>query len=67
MNQPGQGRCCRMKDDDAGVNHESARFLEDDPPIAILAEGERTLRIAVWTLQGDEHELVSGRLHALFL
>ena len=24
MNQPGQGRCCRMKDDDAGVNHESA-------------------------------------------
>jgi hypothetical protein len=42
-------------------------FLEDDPPIAILAEGERTLRIAVWTLQGDEHELVSGRLHALFL
>jgi hypothetical protein len=35
-----------MKDDDAGVNHESARLLEDDPPIAI-PEGERTLRIAV--------------------
>jgi len=49
-----------MKDDDDGVNHESARFLEDDPPIAILAEGERTLRVAVWTLQGDEHELVAG-------
>ncbi|MGD0041952.1 MAG: hypothetical protein ABSE84_16365 [Isosphaeraceae bacterium] len=43
------------------------RLLEDDPPIAILAEGERTLRIAVWTLQGDENELVAGRLHALFL
>ena len=43
------------------------RLLEDDPPIAILAEGERTLRIAVWTLQGDKHELVAGRLHALFL
>jgi hypothetical protein len=43
------------------------RLLEDDPPIAILAEGERTLRIAVWRLQGDEHELVAGRLHALFL
>ena len=42
------------------------RLLEDDPPIAILAEGERTLRIAVWTLQGDEHELVADRLHALF-
>ena len=43
------------------------RLLEDDPPIVILAEGERTLRIAAWTLQGDEHELVAGRLHALFL
>jgi hypothetical protein len=41
-------------------------LLEDDPPIAILAEGERALRIAVWTLQGDEHELVADRLHALF-
>ncbi len=42
------------------------RLLEDDPPIAILAAGERTLRIAVWTLQGDEHELVADRLHSLF-
>jgi hypothetical protein len=37
-----------------------------DPPIAILLEGERTLRIEVWTLQGDEHELVTARLTAVF-
>ena len=42
------------------------RLLEDDPPIAILAAGERTLRIAVWTMQGDEHEFVADRLLALF-
>jgi D-glucosaminate-6-phosphate ammonia-lyase len=43
------------------------RLLEGDPPIALLAEGERALRIAVWTLQGDEHEIVADRLLALFL
>jgi len=41
-------------------------LLEGDPPIAILAAGERTLRIAVWTLQDDDHKLVADRLCALF-
>jgi L-seryl-tRNA(Ser) seleniumtransferase len=42
------------------------RLWDDDPPIAILAEGERTLRIAMSTLQGDEHQIVAERLLALF-
>ncbi len=45
----------------------ACRLRQGDPPIAILAEGEHTLRIAVWTLQGDEHELVAARLLALLL
>ncbi len=42
------------------------RLREGDPPIAVLAEGDRTLRIAVWTLQGDEHRLVIEWLVAQF-
>ena len=41
-------------------------LLDGNPPIALLVEGERAVRIAVWTLQGDEHEHVAERLHALF-
>lgn len=42
------------------------QLWDGTPPIAVLAEGERTIRIAMWTLQGDEHEVVAGRLLALF-
>lgn len=42
------------------------RLRAGDPPIALLVEGERNLRIAVWTLQGDEHRVVAERLAALF-
>jgi L-seryl-tRNA(Ser) seleniumtransferase len=37
-----------------------------DPPIAVLGEGERTLRIAVWTLRDDEHRIVGERIAQLF-
>ncbi len=43
----------------------SRRLLDGNPPIALLVEGERAVRIAVWTLQGDEHEQIADRLHAL--
>jgi seryl-tRNA(Sec) selenium transferase len=33
-----------------------------EPPIAILEEGERGLRVAVWTLRGDEHRVVAKRI-----
>jgi L-seryl-tRNA(Ser) seleniumtransferase len=42
------------------------RLLDDDPPIALLEEGERKCRIAVWTLQCDEHLLIAERLRGLF-
>jgi L-seryl-tRNA(Ser) seleniumtransferase len=42
------------------------RLWDGDPPIAVLAEGERTLRIAMSTLQGDEHQILAERLLALF-
>jgi uncharacterized pyridoxal phosphate-dependent enzyme len=42
------------------------RLRDGDPPIAVLAEGERTLRVAMSTLQGDEHLLVAERMAALF-
>lgn len=46
---------------------EVARQLrEGDPPIAILAEGERTLRVAVWTLRDDEHRVVAKRIREIF-
>jgi L-seryl-tRNA(Ser) seleniumtransferase len=43
----------------------SRRLRAGDPSIAVLVEGERTLRIAVWTLQEDEHKLVAQRIAAL--
>jgi L-seryl-tRNA(Ser) seleniumtransferase len=41
------------------------RLLDGDPPIAALAEGEHGLRIAVWTLRDDEHEIVATRIRAV--
>ncbi len=38
------------------------KLLAGDPPIAVLAEGERTLRIAVWTLREDEHLVVARKI-----
>jgi L-seryl-tRNA(Ser) seleniumtransferase len=40
----------------------ASKLLMGDPPVAVLAEGERVLRIAVWTLCGDEHQIVSRRI-----
>jgi D-glucosaminate-6-phosphate ammonia-lyase len=37
-----------------------------DPPIAVLAEGEHGLRIAVWTLRDDEHRIVADRIRDIF-
>jgi len=42
------------------------RLREGDPPIAILAEGERGLRVAVWTLRDDEHRVVAERFREIF-
>jgi L-seryl-tRNA(Ser) seleniumtransferase len=42
------------------------RLRAGDPPIAVLVEGERALRVAVWTLQGDEHRIVAERLAQVF-
>ena len=39
---------------------------EGDPSIAILDEGERGLRIAVWTLRDDEHHIVAQRIQHVF-
>jgi D-glucosaminate-6-phosphate ammonia-lyase len=36
-----------------------------DPPIAVLREGERALRVAVWTLRDDEHRIVATQLEQL--
>ena len=42
---------------------EVVRQLHDgDPSIAVLGEGEYGLRIAVWTLQDDEHRIVARRI-----
>jgi len=40
----------------------SDQLLRGDPPIAILTEGERSLRIAVWTLVDNQHRIVSDRI-----
>jgi L-seryl-tRNA(Ser) seleniumtransferase len=49
------------------TSEEVVRKLWDgDPRIAILAEGERGLRIMVWTLQGDEHRIVANRIRQIF-
>jgi L-seryl-tRNA(Ser) seleniumtransferase len=42
------------------------RLRDGDPPIAVLGEGERELRIAVWTLRDDEHRIVAQRIEQLF-
>lgn len=46
------------------LNAEAAarRLRADDPPIALLVEGPRSLRIAVWTLQDDEPAIVARRI-----
>jgi uncharacterized pyridoxal phosphate-dependent enzyme len=44
-----------------------ARLLRDgDPPIAVLAEGERGLRVAVWTLRDQEHRVVAEMIREIF-
>ena len=50
------GHCARSAADVA------SELLAGDPPIAVLAEGERVLRIAVWTLRDDEHQIVARRI-----
>ncbi len=42
------------------------RLREGDPPIAVLGEGERGLRVAVWTLRDDEHRIVAKQIQQLF-
>jgi D-glucosaminate-6-phosphate ammonia-lyase len=42
------------------------KLRDGDPPIAVLAEGDRLLRVAVWTLQDDEHRVVATRIRAIF-
>jgi L-seryl-tRNA(Ser) seleniumtransferase len=37
------------------------RLRAGDPPIAVLREGERSLRVAVWTLRGEEHRIVCAQ------
>lgn len=44
----------------------ASKLLAGDPPIAVLAEGERGLRIAVWTLREDEHQTVARRIAEIF-
>jgi uncharacterized pyridoxal phosphate-dependent enzyme len=39
---------------------------DGDPPIAVLPEGERGLRVAVWTLKDDEHREIAARIRAIF-
>jgi D-glucosaminate-6-phosphate ammonia-lyase len=41
------------------------RLRDGDPPIAVLAEGELGLRIAVWTLRNDEHRIVAKRIREI--
>ena len=42
------------------------RLRDGDPSIAVLGEGERRLRIAVWTLRDDEHQIVAKQIQQLF-
>jgi len=44
----------------------ASKLLAGDPPIAVLAEGERVLRIAVWTLCENEHEVVASKIADIF-
>jgi D-glucosaminate-6-phosphate ammonia-lyase len=41
------------------------RLRAGDPPIAVLSEGERSLRVTVWTLRDDEHRIVAAQLEPL--
>jgi L-seryl-tRNA(Ser) seleniumtransferase len=41
-------------------------LITGEPPIAVLEEAERALRISVWMMQADEHRTVAGRLAELF-
>ena len=43
------------------------RLREGEPSIAVLGEGERGLRVAVWTLHDDEHMVVAKRVQELFV
>jgi D-glucosaminate-6-phosphate ammonia-lyase len=38
------------------------QLREGDPSIAVLAEAEHALRIAVWTLRDDEHRIVARKI-----
>jgi uncharacterized pyridoxal phosphate-dependent enzyme len=42
------------------------RLREGEPSIAVLAEAERELRVAVWTLRDEEHTIVAKRIQQLF-
>ena len=42
------------------------RLREGDPPIAVLGEGERWLRVTVWTLRDDEHRIIANAIQQLF-
>jgi len=44
----------------------AGKLLAGDPPIAVLVEGERALRIAVWTLRDDEHQVVARKIAGIF-
>jgi L-seryl-tRNA(Ser) seleniumtransferase len=44
----------------------TSKLLAGDLPIAVLAEGERALRIAVWTLRENEHQIVARRIAEIF-
>jgi L-seryl-tRNA(Ser) seleniumtransferase len=46
---------------------EVVKMLWDgDPRIAVLPEGQRGLRIMVWTLRDDEHRIVAKRIQEIF-
>jgi len=42
------------------------RLRDGDPSIAVLGEGERGLRVAVWTLRDDEHRIVAKHIQQFF-
>ncbi len=42
------------------------KLWDGDPRVALLAEGERGLRIMVWTLRDDEHRVVANQIRRIF-
>jgi L-seryl-tRNA(Ser) seleniumtransferase len=48
------------------AEHVVRGLREGDPPIAVLAEAERVVRLAVWCLRHDEHLIVARRIQQLF-